>query len=494
MPTARLETLLTLHRAGRLDEAEAGYRDCLRDGEAEAGTPLAALLLQQARYGEAAQLLEPLVRASPHNAELAVNLSVALRRSGRSEGALQVAQRACALAPEQVLGWNALGLAALELDRVDEALAAFDSGLRLAPGHPALGLHRAHCLRRMGRNGEALPVYAQVVQGNPGLLDGWRGLANVQAALGQVEVALHSRERALQLAPQDREVAFEHAVALMNAGNVADAAQRFAAMSQTDVDDAQAWAWLGRARLKQGDLQAARAAFERAHACDPLDPVIGHFHAASAGVLPDTVESDYIRCLFDDFADRFEHTLTARLSYDTPAKLARFLRQHGADVATSVLDLGCGTGLLALELARPGRAIDGVDLSPRMLEHARTKGVYRELHAAELTKFLRDASSQWELIVATDVFIYVAELRPVFASVLKHLAPGGCFAFSLECSAGDRTELLPTTGRYRHAPERVGVELSKAGFTDITRETVVLRLEADQPVAGELLLARRSMA
>ncbi|MEO5559145.1 MAG: methyltransferase, partial [Dokdonella sp.] len=184
------------------------------------------------------------------------------------------------------------------------------------------------------------------------------------------------------------------------------------------------------------------------------------------------------------------HTLVQRLAYGTPARLAHFLRQSNANVATCVLDLGCGTGLMAQELVRPGRVIDGVDLSPRMLAHAREKGLYRELHAAELVAFLRASSSKWELIIATDVFIYVANLQPVFACVREHLAAGGSFAFSIECSANDGTELLPATGRYRHAPERICSELREAGFVDIARETLVLRFESGRPVAGELLLAR----
>jgi len=482
---------MKLHRVGRLDQAEAGYRDCLRDGESEAAAPLAALLLQQQRYPEAAGLLEPLARATPDNAELATNLSVALRRSGRSAEALHAAQRACAVAPNSVSSWNAFGLAALDLARLEEALAAFEAGLRLAPAHRALALHRAHALRRLGRNERALPAYAQVVQSDPGLLDGWRGLASVQAALGQAEAALRSRERALTLAPHDREVALEHAVALLQAGQAAPAALRLEALLRADAGDAQAWAWLGRAQLRQADAAAARAAFAQAHARDAHDPVIAHFHSALSGVLPEGVESGYIRSLFDDFADRFEQTLVERLQYDTPARLARLLQLHDADAATTVLDLGCGTGLMAQQLARPGCVIDGVDLSSRMLEHARAKGVYRDLHAAELIVFLHASSAQWQLVVATDVFIYVGDLRPVFCAVAARLAPAGWFAFSIECSAGKATELLPATGRYRHAPVRTVHELRAAGFAEITRESVVLRLETGEPVAGELLLARR---
>lgn len=488
--SATLRDCLALHRAGRLGEAEAGYRECLRRGERASGLPLAALLLQQSRDGDAIEVLEPLVREAPGNAELAVNLSVALRRSGRVEESVGHARRACELAPRSVPGWNALGLAELELGRAEAALAAFDAGLRVVPGHPALGLHRAHALRRLRRHAEAMQAYRQSLDERPDLLEAWRGLADVQAALGQVDHALRSRERAQALAPRDHGVALELAVALLQAGDAAQAAGRLELAVRSDGSDAQAWAWLGRARLRLGDLQAARAAFEQARSHDARDPVIAHFHAALSGTLPEAVEVDYIRSLFDDFADRFEQTLVGRLRYDTPAALARLLRAHGADAGTEVLDLGCGTGLLAEQLARPGRCIDGVDLSPRMLDHARAKGRYRELHAAELVEFLSGAKSQWDLIVATDVFIYVADLAPVFAAVAARLARGGWFAFSIECSAGDRTELLPATGRYRQAPARAVEQLGAAGFTDIRRESVILRLELERPVAGELVLAR----
>lgn len=489
--SSRIQALQSLQQAGRLQEAEAGYRECLRTGDAQAAGPLATLLLQQERDREAVELLEPLVRAAAANGEMVVNLSVALRRLGRVDEALQHARRGSTLLPRAVPAWNALGLAALESGHLDEALAAFDSGLEVAPNHPALWLHRAIALRRLHRNAEALPIYAQLVRAFPQMPEGWRGLADAQAGLGQTDAALQSRRQALALLPNDPEVAFEHATALLQTGRAAEASRQLESIVAARETDAQAWVWLGRARLKLEDVAGARTAFERAKALKPDDAVIAHFHAAATGVLPATVETEYIRNLFDDFADRFEHTLVGLLAYDTPAQLARFLQRKGADVGDRVLDLGCGTGLMAAHLARPGRIIDGVDLSPRMLERARAKGLYRELHAAELVEFLRGARAHWDLIVATDVFIYLADAEASFALTLARLAPGGRFAFSIETSAGDGTELLAQTGRYRQAPARIVRELSEAGFVDVEQESVALRMESGQPVAGVLFLARR---
>jgi predicted TPR repeat methyltransferase len=491
MPELRFDDFLAFHRAGRFAEAERGYRECLREGHDRAGFALAVLLLQQQRHAEAADVLLPLALARPDDADVAVNLSLALRHTGRIEESLQAARRARALAPQQLAAWNALGLAAFEAGLIEEALAAFEAGLQVAPRQMALELHRAHCLRRLGRNQEALSGYLQVVQADPQRLDAWRGLARVQSVLGQLDAALLSRERALQLAPDDREILFEHATALLSAGRTAQSAQRLQALLDTDSGDARLWDWLGRARLKQGDLGAARTAFEQAQTHDPDDPTIAHFHASLSGALPEAVEVEYIRRLFDDFADHFDRALVDHLGYAVPERIARLLHAHRADTADRVLDLGCGTGLMGERLAQPGRRIDGVDLSPRMLALARERGMYQALHQDEMTAFLHAASERWGLIVAADVFIYAAALRPVFAAVFDRLEPGGVFAFSIEVSEGDATDLPPVTGRYRHSSARTRSELEQAGFACVAHEPIVLRLESGQPVAGELLLARR---
>ena len=52
-----------------------------------------------------------------------------------------------------------------------------------------------------------------------------------------------------------------------------------------------------------------------------------------------------------------------------------------------MIDLGCGTGVAGVRLARHGfEMIDGVDISPAMLEVAAQLGVYRHLLTADLTQ------------------------------------------------------------------------------------------------------------
>ncbi len=485
-----LEPVLALHRAGRLAEAEAGYRDCLATGNEAAAFPLGVVLLQQGRHAQAAAVLEPLAATRPEDAAVQTNLSIALRLGGRLEDALAAARHAVAAAPTDVGALNALGLAALATGQAEAGLQAFEAALRHAPGTAALLLHRGKCLLQLGRVEAAIETCVQAANAAPGLAEAWRTLASAQAVGGQREAALESSRRALALAPDDATVQLEFAAALLRAGHAAAAVKRLEALHESAGDNARTLAWLGRAHLRAGDRTAARAAFDRAHALDPHDPMVAHFRAALVGELPQGVERAYVRELFDDFAGRFETTLVGELGYTAPSLLASLLDEDGLPLDATVLDLGCGTGLMGAALAGAQRRIDGVDLSPRMLERARAKGVYRSLHEAELIEFLGASGDTWDAIVAADVLNYMADLEPALAAAARRLAAGGRLAFSVECSATQATELVPETGRYRHVVEQLESVLDALGFMIIRREPSVLRLESGAPVHGALLLAR----
>jgi SAM-dependent methyltransferase len=86
----------------------------------------------------------------------------------------------------------------------------------------------------------------------------------------------------------------------------------------------------------------------------------------------------------------------------------------------SVLDLACGTG------RRGTAAIDGLDLTPEMLEVARRKGVYRTLHVADVTHTGLPAAT-YDLCVQSLADEHLPDLRPLYHEVARLITPGGCF-------------------------------------------------------------------
>jgi SAM-dependent methyltransferase len=108
-----------------------------------------------------------------------------------------------------------------------------------------------------------------------------------------------------------------------------------------------------------------------------------------------------------------------------------------ADGVRSVLDLCCGTGLLAAELIRLGYRVTGVDASAAMLRLARERlGGEAILEQAVLPDLA--AGGPFDAVTCTfDGFNYLspADLRATLAAAAARLRPGGWLVFDLHTDA-----------------------------------------------------------
>ncbi|HVF15217.1 MAG TPA: class I SAM-dependent methyltransferase [Acidimicrobiales bacterium] len=103
----------------------------------------------------------------------------------------------------------------------------------------------------------------------------------------------------------------------------------------------------------------------------------------------------------------------------------------------SVLDAGCGTGRVAIELARRGIDVVGVDLDPSMLAGARAKSPHLTWVAADLATV--DLGRLFDVVVlAGNVMIFLAPgTEPqVVAAVARHLRPGGVLVAGFQLQPG----------------------------------------------------------
>jgi predicted TPR repeat methyltransferase len=135
--------------------------------------------------------------------------------------------------------------------------------------------------------------------------------------------------------------------------------------------------------------------------------------------------------------------------------------------------------------------LSGVDLSSAMIEKARERGVYDRLEVGELVEFLRKSPHSFDLIVATDVMIYVGELLPTFEAAMVALRPGGMLAFSAEAAKGDRFELVQRTRRYAHSKPYLQRMAEIFGLEERHFSQIVIRKELGQPVNGYLVVLRK---
>jgi predicted TPR repeat methyltransferase len=249
----------------------------------------------------------------------------------------------------------------------------------------------------------------------------------------------------------------------------------------------------------------AAIAYEEALKLAPEDPYVRHLAASSREILNAKRAPDgYIRAVFDGYADRFESHLVS-LRYGIPDLIRNILLAHPAIASgrsiESVLDLGCGTGLVALALG--GLSIEsftGVDLSPRMLARAKAKRIYAELRESDIVAYLTAHLRRWPLIVAADVLCYFGALDTLLGLVRQRLEPNGWFIFSVEqmlrdhdgVVSSDGNWALQRQGRYAHADHYVYEAVCAAGFRVIRLDRPIIRQEAGTDVPGLLLTIERT--
>ena len=139
------------------------------------------------------------------------------------------------------------------------------------------------------------------------------------------------------------------------------------------------------------------------------------------------------RALYRDWAETYDDTMLQGLQYQSPQTVARLLADHLPDRQAVVLDVGCGTGLLGQGLAGHGFAtIDGLDVSPEMMQVAQRRGVYRAFIAADLNQPLAIADASYGGMSCCGTFTHGHVGAGCLDELFRVLRPGAPFAFTVK--------------------------------------------------------------
>lgn len=454
-----------LEREGRDGEAERAYRRALDEDPRSfrALNNLGVLLEQRGRLDEAADCYRKALEIEPGSAWLHYNLAHVLHRQDRLLEAQREYRRALDADPEMASAWFNLANVLYRQGRLDSAESAYEHVLAIVPGLPAALDRLGDVLFDLGRFEEAQARYEQAAEIEPASAAAHFKLAKTLDVRGQPERALECFRRSLELNPASRD-ACAHLARVLNG------------MGRTDEAADVLRGWLGE---------------------HPDDPVAAHMLSACTGLDVAARASDrYVRETFDAFARDFEWTVH-RLGYQAPQLVAHALVEllGGRAEGLAIVDAGCGTGLCGPLLRSLAGRLTGVDLSERMLDVARAKGVYDELAAEELTSFLGRHAETFDAVVAADTLPYFGDLEPVASAVARSLRPNGAFVFTVEAGdepVGGPGYRLEPHGRYRHGEAYVTAVLGGAGLRVVAVRRVVLRRESGRAVEGLLVVAVRA--
>jgi predicted TPR repeat methyltransferase len=376
------------------------------------------------------------------------------------------------------------GLDHFKASRLADARRCFEQALALAPGRVSVMVNLGITLCHLGEFEAAEPLLRGVTEVEPDDAAAWAYLGQARASLGHWAAACLALVRSLALEPVQAPVWLALGRCRVRLGEIDAALTAFTRATETDPALEPAWSARGGLLRETGRFAEAAQAFRKAQALGADPQLLGYYLAAvDGGEPPPSAPRQYVEGLFDEYAAEFGEHLVGHLRYQAPQTLLAPLIR-AAPRYRQVLDLGCGSGLCGSIVHPFADAIDGVDLSRAMLAQAGRLGVYRDLVHQDIASFLATAVSGYELVLAADVFIYVGELEAIFTAVRRVLAPGGCFAFSVELPPeGIDTCLLPSL-RYAHSEVFVRQLADRTGFRVREARQAPLREEQRRPVPG----------
>ena len=342
-------------------------------------------------------------------------------------------------------------------------------------------IEAAEALIADGRAHEAVrDLRARLAAGRGGVL---ARVTLVKALLtsNDVEGALAEAREAVSLNPDAAVTLMALGQALLAAENLPAAIAELQRALRVDPDLQEARALTGRAWLQAGEADKALEIFRQ---LSDAGAFAGDIARAEKILRAERSDAGYVRHLFDQFSADYDARMLGQLQYAAPQILAELadLVMPGRD-GMRILDLGCGTGLAGAVFRPRAAFLSGIDLSPAMIEKARTRDIYDALAVADLEMALALEGPVFDLILAADTLVYLGDLAPVFSGAASRLAREGYFLFTAEAKEGESFELGPKR-RWRHSEAYIRAQAQAAGLGVAGFVAASPRTEANQPVSG----------
>ena len=269
-----LDDGLDHHRAGRLADAGACYREALAavPDDPEANHLAGVLAFQSGRLDEAVTHFARAAASDGAIAKYHGNLGAALLALRRYAEALPPLERAVAMAPADPTSLSNLATALRESERLNEAIDVARRATEVAPSDAPSWTVLASALFRAGHDEEALSAAGRAIACDPANVEAFNLRGSVLHSLGRTEDAIDAFEEAISLAPDYAEARTNLGLVLLDAYRYADAATQYQLVIESRPNDPAGYGGLARALRQQGRIEDAMPLLRRAVELAPADP------------------------------------------------------------------------------------------------------------------------------------------------------------------------------------------------------------------------------
>ena len=309
-----LATAVALHSQGRLDEADAIYRDVLaRDPSNADALHLHGLVAhQRGLHSNAVSLVSKALELRPGNPAYLNNLGEAHRALHQYARAIDCYQQALAVNPRDGNALNNLGMALHHQHRFTESEAAFARALEVTPNDPEVLTNLGNMLRDSDRRDQALERYQRAVHSAPDFAPAhaWMGVTLYE--LDRPDAAIASMQRAVELDPLSQETHSNLKRIRWNLNRLDELHRSYQDVCTWLPNSAEAHANLAESLVRHAEDAEALEAAQRAVTLDP----------SSARARSLLAQAYFALKQYDQAIEQHEHAL--RLADDDPLLAEEF--------------------------------------------------------------------------------------------------------------------------------------------------------------------------
>ncbi len=417
--------------------------------------------------------------------------AVTHQRAGHLRPAKRIYERILRAQPKHVDALHLLGVLESQAGRHGAAVGLINKAIRINPLYAESHYNLGNALTAGGDVDGAVASYRRAIEIIPTYAKAHYNLGNALHERGRPDEAIASYQRAIEIEPNHAKAHFNLGRALAGQGRPDEAIAGYRRAIAVEPGSEKAHRNLGALLMDQGRPDEALGNYQRALAINPDSPSTRHLIAALTGATPDTAPAEYVKEVFDEYAEGFDAHLVKDLSYQAPKELRAMLTGllPSRALCRHAIDLGCGTGLAGTQFRDLTKELWGVDVSPQMIAQAEKKNVYDHLETSEIVNYLKTTNIIFDVFVAADVLIYIGDLHELFKQVHRTAGDGAFFVFSTELHDGDGF-VLRETARYAHAHAYVENVLRQNGISIVGHKTAPVRKERGSPVPGAYYIAK----
>lgn len=445
-------------------------------------------------YGRAADYLRRYLEYDPRDIRLWAELGKLYTRARNFERVVPAYSHVLASEPLNVAAILGRGDAYVEMLRFDDALADYRRADTIEPNNPRILFRIGSLSLRFGAAKEAAALFHRLLHIDPQNVPAYANLSLALSAVGQYDDAAMVAQTAMTIDPESAHAGFAMGTAWLGLGRIEEAAEILKAASEAAPRNVDILAALADAESAREKPYAAELALQQILKVDPTDTAARFMIAAIHGEAVDAPPPDFAVKTFDQIAARYDHGIVPSLGYEAPTAAVALLEDTLPERSDfgKLLDLGCGTGLMAAAVRDAFRvdAATGIDVSSRMIEIATQKNLYDRLIVGDVVRMMGALKERFDLVTAIELAPYLGTLTPLMNAVSAALAPEGLLLCSIERGDEAPYKLLQSR-RFAHETGYVKDSAAAAGLKLLAVREITLHTQPSAPTAGTLLLFQR---